>query len=108
MKTKMVITSKAETLDSYGQAIIGSATTIATVVGWVDTAERDDKSVNSGQAVIERTNVVIPWYPNLKAGYIVTLTDGSDTTVYQIESIQDDRNKHRQLRLGLTRSEEAI
>ena len=109
MRVKATISSVAvNTFDSVGQKIIGLQTLLYTPIVHVESAERNDKMNNMGKAVVEMTYIKAPWYPGLKNGMIVVLTDGAVTTTYQIQSIEDDRMKHRFVRLGLTRAEEAV
>ena len=109
MRVKAAISSVAvNTFDTLGQKIIGDPTLLYTPIVHVESAERNDKVNNMGKAVVEMTYIKAPWYPGLKNGMIVVLTDDSVTTTYQIQSIEDDRMKHRFVRLGLTRAEEAV
>ena len=108
MRVKATISSVAvSTFDSVGQKITGGLTVLYTPVVHVESAEREDKMNNMGKAVVEMTYIKAPWYPGLKNGMIVQITDGAVVTTYQIQSIEDDRMKHRFVRLGLTRAEEA-
>jgi transcription antitermination factor NusG len=108
MRIKMGFTRRAvASIDDVGQATLSpSSTTLNTVVGFVESNDRYDDKLNSGLGANEKTHIVVPWFSGLKNGDQVTLTDGSITTLYQIESIEDDRNKHRQLRLVIVRAEE--
>lgn len=109
MRVKATISSVAvSTFDSVGQKIVGASTVLYTPVVHVESAEREDKMNNMGKAVVEMTYIKAPWYPGLKNGMFVVLTDGSVSTSYSIQSIEDDRMKHRFVRLGLTRAEEAV
>ena len=108
MRVKAAISSVAvNTFDTLGQKIIGATTLLYTPIVHVESAERNDKVNNMGKAVVEMTYIKAPWYPGLKNGMIVQITDGAVVTTYQIQSIEDDRMKHRFVRLGLTRAEEA-
>ena len=107
MRIKMVFSRRAvASIDDVGQATLVSATTLNTVVGFVESNNRYDDKLNSGIGTEEKTHIVVPWFSGLKTGDQVTLTDGATTTLYQIESIEDDRNKHRQLRLVIVLAEE--
>lgn len=109
MRVKATVATVAQaTVDSAGQSIPGSATTLYTPIVFVESAFRQDHKNDDGLAVWERTYIIAPWYPGIKAGMRVTLTDGSDTTVYQIEGVEDDRNKHRFVKMSLIRAEEQI
>lgn len=108
MRVKAAISSVAvNTFDSLGQKVVGATALLYTPIVHVESAERNDKVNNMGKAVVEMTYIKAPWYPGLKSGMIVVLTDDLVTTTYQIQSIEDDRMKHRFVRLGLTRAEEA-
>lgn len=109
MKQKMTFTRKVPTgRDDYGQAMLpASTTTLKTLVGFVESSDRHDGMLNSGEGTFERVRIIFPWFTGLLTGDQVLLLDGSVTTLYQIESIEDDRNKHRQLRCWLVKSEEA-
>ena len=107
MRIKMVFSRRAVTsIDDVGQATLIFTTTLNTVVGFVESNDRYDDKLNSGIGAEEKTHIVVPWFSGLKTGDQVTLTDGATSTLYQIESIEDDRNKHRQLRLVIIRAEE--
>ena len=93
-------------IDDVGQASLGNTTNLNTVVGFVESNDRYDDKLNSGIGTEEKTHIIGPWFSGLKTGDQVTITDGSTTTLYQIESIEDDRYKHRQLRLVIIRAEE--
>ena len=109
MRVKAAISSVAvNTFDTLGQKIVGATALLYTPIVHVESAERNDKVNNMGKAVVEMTYIKAPWYPGLKNGMIVVLTDDQTTTTYQIQSIEDDRMKHRFVRLGLTRAEEAV
>lgn len=109
MRVKAAISSQTvTTFDAAGQRIVSGSTLIYTPIVHVESAERNDKVNNMGKAVVEMTYIKAPWYPGLKNGMIVVLTDGAVSTSYHIQSIEDDRMKHRFVRLGLTRSEEAV
>lgn len=107
MRIKMLFQRRAVlAIDDVGQANLASNTTLNTVVGFVESNDRYDDKLNSGIGAEEKTHIVVPWFSGLKTGDTVILTDGLTTTLYQIESIEDDRNKHRQLRLVIIRAEE--
>ena len=109
MRVKAAISSVAvNTFDTLGQKIVGATALLYTPIVHVESAERNDKVNDMGKAVVEMTYIKAPWYPGLKNGMIVVLTDDQTTTTYEIQSIEDDRMKHRFVRLGLTRAEEAV
>jgi len=107
MRIKMLFTRRSvSSIDDVGQAVLGTTTTLNTVVGFVESNNRYDDKLNSGIGTDEKTHIVIPWFAGLKTGDQVALTDDVTVTNYQVESIEDDRNKHRQLRLVIIRAEE--
>jgi len=107
MRINMAFTRRAvASIDDVGQATLGTITILNTVVGFVESNDRYEDKLNSGIGANEKTHIIVPWFSGLKTGDIVSLTDGSVVTGYQIESIEDDRNKHRQLRLVIIRAEE--
>lgn len=93
-------------VNDFGQAVL-SVVALNTVVGFVESNDRYDNMLNMGEGTFEKTKIIFPWFSGLKTGDSVVITDGSVDTLYQIESIEDDRNKHRQLKCWLVRSEES-
>ncbi len=103
-----IYTQTVSTFDAAGQWFVSATTLLYTQIVHVESAERNDKVNNMGKAVVEMTYIKAPWYPGLENGMVVYLIDGAVSTAYHIQSIEDDRMKHRFVRLGLTRAEEAV
>lgn len=104
----MTLSTQTLTLDSLGQGTLGALSVYATLVGHVERQDRSDDLEGqqlAGQGIMF---VTIPWISTVKLGDSLTITDSSlspTTQVWSISSIEDDRQRHRWLRLKLTRDE---
>ena len=103
---KSVTTSTVDA--STGQIAYNVSTTVYSPVVFVESAIRSDHMDVLGLGVNEKTIIHAPWYPGLKAGMTITLEDGGVNTLYNIESIEDDRMKHRQVKILCVRAERQI
>ena len=109
MRVKAVVTGlTSATPDATGQNTLVVTTVLYSPVVFIESAIRSDHMDGMGLGVNEKTIIHAPWYPGIKNGMIVTITDGAVTTGYQIESIEDDRMKHRQVKLLCVRAENQL
>ena len=108
MRTRMTwIEITASTADSIGQATTLHSTPVE-LVGHVEQEMMRDARWNIALAANEDLQVVVPWIVGMLVGHQLVVYDGSTGTTYQIARIEDDRKRHRWLRLGLSRSLEAM
>ena len=109
MRVKAVVTGlTSATPDVTGQNALVFTTVLYSPVVYIESAIRSDHMDVLGLGVNEKTIIHAPWYPGLKNGMVVSITDGAVTTAYQIESIEDDRMKHRQVKLLCVRAENQL
>lgn len=108
MRTRMTLTTITEGApDSLGQATVDETTTTE-LIGHVESNMVKDARWNYALAADEDVQVVIPYVTGVLPGHTITVwgMDGETetSTLYNITRIEDDRNRHRWLRLGLGRS----
>lgn len=109
MRVKAVVSGfTSETLDDTGQSTVLVSTVLYSPMVFIESAIRTDHMNVYALGVYEKTIIHAPWYPGIKNGMSVNITDGSVTTSYQIESIEDDRMKHRQVKLLCVRAENQL
>lgn len=112
MRTRMTWTQKSSSVpDTLGQQT--STSSLGTeIVGHIESQMMRDASWNIALAANEDLQVVIPYVgETIAVGDTITVWDANPSTlsvVFQITRIEDDRNRHRWLRLGLSRSLEAV
>jgi len=109
MRVKAVVSGlTSATTDATGQNSFSVTTVLYSPVVFIESAIRSDHMDVLGLGVNEKTIIHAPWYPGLLNGMSVAITDGAVTTTYQIESIEDDRMKHRQVKLLCVRAENQL
>lgn len=106
MRIKAIVSSlNPLTVSASGQVAPATYSVLYTPIVYVESAYRNQHLNNMGLDVWEKTIITAPWFPNLLNGMRVGLVDGLVNTVYQIESIEDDRSRHRWVKMVLVRAE---
>ncbi len=112
MRSHIVIARSATlSADSLGQQTVSVPTTVATLVGHVESSRRADDRESMGLMGEGSIVVTIPWHPDVRLGDRLSVYDTGYLTSpveYGITSIEDDRQAHRWMRLACVRDLEQV